>query len=120
MPMNDATVPAAYRPLAPTNAPVPVLPAIRYPVIAAECPVAPGTVTTASRSVRSVVAFCALSTGWVAAGGHAVTVPSGLITDLIRRGVMYVPLLAITVYAAAICSGVVETPSPIGIVPNAE
>src|SRR5207248_5175900 len=101
MPMNEATSPGAYLPSL-TCRPVPVLPATRYPGTAAECPVAPGAVTTASRSWRSAAAQSVDSTCRVRGAGHGLTFPSGPMLAWRRCGATYAPLLAIVAYHCAI------------------
>ena len=116
MPTNEATSPLTYFPSL-TCRPVPVLPATRYPGTAAACPVAPGAVTTASRSWRSVSAVSWDSTVRRTGACVGCRDPSGPIVPAIRCGATYVPPLAMVAYTAAICSGVTDTPIPIGIEP---
>ena len=46
--------------------------------------------------------------------------PSGLVTDLMMRGGMRMPSLAMAWYIPAICSTVIDRPWPIGRLPNVE
>jgi hypothetical protein len=67
-----------------------------------------------------VAAFAGLSTRRVSGATAGVTLPSSAMVCLIRCGWMYVPLLAIAVYPAAIWISVASTLCPTGIAPEPE